>query len=168
MEGEEQCQSSKGELQPVELRWSRLCWLGPCRSLPPWQGTEEPFFSKNCAWYQMCQLVTLQAEHVSGPVGTKLWKLLGFPSFHASFWKEMVWGAKESCQVRHCLPGKPVSREQNLSCGAGGWLYRAAELWDCVLPRQKWYRSRVLLSSFWGESKKGMEGKNIALGMAVG
>lgn len=90
-----------------------------------------------------------------GLLGQSCWKLLGFPSFHASFWKEMIWGAKESCQVRHCLPEKPVSREQNLSCGAGGG-YRELllGLWDCVLPWQKWYRGRVLLSSFWGESKK--------------
>lgn len=72
----------------------------------------------------MCRLVTLQAELVSGPVGTKLleaaWLSIlpclllegnglgyeeGFPGEMSSLWET-----------------RPVSREQNLSCGAEGRL----------------------------------------------
>lgn len=55
-------------------------------------------------------MVTLRAEHVSGPVGAKsCWKPLGFPASSDSSGKEMslVWVAGEGSQVDGCLLGKP-------------------------------------------------------------
>lgn len=128
----EQCQCSKGGLQIVELRWSRLCWQGqPCHSLPLWQGAEEPFFSENCT----CLLIPDVSVGYSAGRAC-IWacwdKAAGSClTFHPSMpppGNEMVWGAKEGSQVRHCLPEKPDqwaelvlwSREEvRLSCCLG-------------------------------------------------
>lgn len=76
-----------------------------------------------------------------GLLGQSCWRLLGFPSFHASFCKEMVWGAKEGSQVRHCLPEKPNQWAESRPCPVeqrGGYTELLLQLWGCVPPWKKW------------------------------
>lgn len=100
------------ELEWVQ-RWSGLWWpWWPCHSAPVTGSGRDLLQQKSILSPDAgsCQMVTLRAEHVSGPVGAKsCWKPLGFPASSDSFGKEMslVWVAGEGSQVDGCLLGKP-------------------------------------------------------------
>lgn len=136
-----------------------LCWLEqPCHSLPPWQGAEEPFFSKNCLLIpdvsvaystgRMCFWACWDkaaggclAFHPSmppsarkwsgGPRRVPRWDIASLRSQTSGQRADLALWSREEVTLSCCFSSGVVSLHGR--SGAGGW---------------------ALLSSFWSESKK--------------